>query len=77
MTFDCEKCQAAFEVDYSFGQNVTCPTCKTEYETDWDYTDAMEGNWVAWIVGEAGTKMGFAAEIISDPLTYITMRKHG
>jgi hypothetical protein len=57
MMFWCNKCNASFsDHDYFWdrlGQNVTCPTCHTEYETDWDYTDVDEGNAEAWITGEA------------------------
>ncbi len=47
--YECPKCGEELEGD--FGDDVTCVPCGVTYETEWDYSDCMEGNMSAWIVG--------------------------
>ena len=45
------KCDKDFETKWSFGKDVTCPHCKTTWETDWD-TDADDNVSGPWITHE-------------------------
>ena len=47
--YDCIKGDCEGTCTGSFGDNVVCPICSTEYETDWDYTNTNEGNMAAWL----------------------------
>ena len=48
--YSCPECEN--DLYGSFGDDVYCENCKNTYETDWDYTDAYEGNMGAWITGK-------------------------
>ena len=49
MDFTCRNCQTDFAVTWDFGDVVTCPTCGTAWETDYE-TNAdgdVFGPWLA------------------------------
>lgn len=50
-TYDCRTDDCEGVCEGSFGDPVKCPVCGACWETDWDYTDTMEGNMSAWITG--------------------------
>lgn len=34
--FTCKKCNEDFKSEWNFGDEVTCPHCKTKFETDYE-----------------------------------------
>ena len=50
------ECEGTMRGD--FGDDVTCPVCGTTWETEWDYTDAMEGSMAWWITGPKERESG-------------------
>jgi hypothetical protein len=46
----CTECKHDFEVQFPFGDDVTCSHCKVVLETDWD---GVGDSLYAWVVGKA------------------------
>jgi rRNA maturation endonuclease Nob1 len=53
MQLTCTECKQDFEDACPFGENVTCPHCGVELETDYDesFVDGEEFMY-AWVVGK-------------------------
>lgn len=47
-SFTCKRCEREWEDrEYSFGEAVTCPECKTVWQTDYDEgEDGLIGPWL-------------------------------
>ena len=47
-TFTCPIDHEEFEAKWSFGDRVTCPKCKSKFETDYEtnYDDDIQGPWI-------------------------------
>ncbi len=47
--FTCPQRGQWFEAEWSFGEDVTCPHCGTEWETDYDVDieDNVSGPWIS------------------------------
>ena len=48
--YECPECDNTLHG--GFGEDVHCDECGKTFETDFDYSDAMEGNLAAWIERE-------------------------
>ena len=52
MTLDYECPNCGQEIIGSFGDNVVCPGCQKEFETDWDYVGDSVSCWIVKEINE-------------------------
>lgn len=50
--FTCKVCGSEFSHEWTFGDNVTCPHCKTEWKTDYDINEEEDVTG-PWLSGQA------------------------